>query len=219
MPSSNAPAVRAERRILLHVLDVHGGALDRGAAEMGLAQPDPALAQRRQPLGAHAKGGFGNKDLLGLVEFIDGAFIGLRELRRAADDSREHGVEIERGIDRAQHFFERLQFGDRPGQLVGAGLQLAEQSRVLHRDDRLVGKGAHQFDLPLGERLDSLAGNDNDTDRLCFSQQRHAERGPNIADSDSLRPSVFRIGAEISDVDDSTLKRGARDHGPAARRE
>ena len=32
-------------------------------------------------------------------------------------------------------------------------LQFTEQPRVLDRDDRLVGKGAHQFDLPLGERL------------------------------------------------------------------
>ena len=38
-------AVGAERRILLHVLDVHRCALDRGAAEMGLAQPDPPFAR------------------------------------------------------------------------------------------------------------------------------------------------------------------------------
>ncbi len=31
---------------------------------------------------------------------------------------------------------------------------LAEQPRILDRDDRLVGKSAHQFDLPFGERLD-----------------------------------------------------------------
>jgi len=33
----------------------------------------------------------------------------------------EHGVEIERGIDRAQNFFERLQFADRAGQLAASG--------------------------------------------------------------------------------------------------
>ena len=116
-----SPAVGAgECGILLHVVDMHRRSLDRGAAEMRLAQPDPPFAQRRHPLGTHAKGGFGHKDFLGLVEFVDRAFIGLRELRRAADDRGEHGVEIERGIDRAQHFFERLQFGDRAGQLVGA---------------------------------------------------------------------------------------------------
>jgi hypothetical protein len=97
-------------------------------------------------------------NFLGLVEFVDGTFIGLRELRRAADDRGEHGVEVERGIDRAQYFFERPQFADRAGQLVGAGLQFSEQPRVLDRNHGLVGKGAHQFDLPLGERLDPLPG-------------------------------------------------------------
>ena len=43
------------------------------------------------------------------------------------------------------------------GQFVGALLQFAKQPRILDRDDRLVGKGPHQFDLSLGERLDPLA--------------------------------------------------------------
>jgi hypothetical protein len=43
---------------------------------MGLAQPDPPLAQSGHPLRTHAKGGFGIEDLLGLVEFVDRAFIG-----------------------------------------------------------------------------------------------------------------------------------------------
>ena len=59
------------------------------------------------------------------------------------------------------------------GQLVGAGLQFAEQPRVLHRNDRLVGKGAYQFDLPLGERLDPLPGKSDDADWLAVAQQRH----------------------------------------------
>src|SRR6516225_380808 len=88
-------AVGAECGILLHVVDIYRGPLDRGAAEMRLAQPDPPFAQPRHPLGTHAKGGFGHKDFLGLVEFVDGAFIGLRELRRAADDRGEHSVEVE----------------------------------------------------------------------------------------------------------------------------
>jgi hypothetical protein len=36
-------------------------------------------------------------------------------------------------------------------------LQFTEQPGILDRDHRLVGKGAHQFDLPFGERLDPLA--------------------------------------------------------------
>ena len=56
---------------------MYGRALDRGAAEIGLAQPDPAFAQPRHPLGTHAKGGFGEEDFLALVELVDHAFIGL----------------------------------------------------------------------------------------------------------------------------------------------
>jgi hypothetical protein len=101
-------AVGAECGILLHVVDMHRCALDRRTAEMRLAQPDPPFAQPRHPLGTHAKGGFGHKDFRGLVELVDRTFVGLRELGRAADDRGEHGVEIERGIDRAYYFFERL---------------------------------------------------------------------------------------------------------------
>ena len=117
---------------------------------MGLTQPDPPLAQRRHPLRAHAKGGFGHEHFLDLVEFVDRAFIGLRELHRAADDRGEHGVEIERGIDRAQHFFERLKFGDRAGQLVGAVLQ-SRKLRAGDGDHRLLGEGLQEGNLAVGK--------------------------------------------------------------------
>ncbi len=60
----------------------------------------------------------------------------------------------------------RRQFG-------GALLQFAEQPRILDRDDRLVGKGAHQFDLPLGEQLDPLPREIDRADHGSFAQQRH----------------------------------------------
>jgi hypothetical protein len=37
--------------------------------------------------------------------------------------------------------------------LIGALTQFAEQPHILDRDNRLIGKGADQFDLPFGERL------------------------------------------------------------------
>ena len=123
--------------VLLYVLDVHGRAQQRAAAKMGFTQPDPSLAQRLHPLRAHAVGGFGHEDFFGLVEFVDRAFIGLRELHGAADDGGEHGIEVERGIHGPRYFFERLQFRYRAGQLVSPLAQFAEQPRVLHRDHRL----------------------------------------------------------------------------------
>ena len=48
-----------------------------------------------------------------------------------------------------QHFGDRL--------LLFEGLaQFGQQPRILDRDDRLVGEGADQLDLPLAERLDPM---------------------------------------------------------------
>ena len=59
-----------------------------------------------------------------------------------------------------------------------AGLQFAQEPRILHRDDRLVGKGTHQLDLPFGERLDPPPIQHDDTDWLAVAQQRHPKGGP-----------------------------------------
>jgi hypothetical protein len=48
-------------------------------------------------------------------------------------------------------------------------LGFSQQAGVLDRDDRLVGKGAHQFDLPFGEWLDALARLCEDADRLALA--------------------------------------------------
>jgi hypothetical protein len=55
-------------------------------------------------------------------------------------------------------------FSDTPPlqRLLGFG----QQAGVLDRDDRLVGKGAHQFDLPFGEWLDPMPGKRDNTDWL-----------------------------------------------------
>ena len=39
----------------------------------------------------------------------------------------------------------------------------------------LVGKGAHQFDLPLVEWLHSFPGKCDNADRLAVAQERHTE--------------------------------------------
>ena len=59
------------------------------------------------------KAALGTKTSVGFVEFINRALIRLRELHRAIDNRRQHGVEVEGGIYRAQHFLQRLKFGDR----------------------------------------------------------------------------------------------------------
>jgi hypothetical protein len=47
---------------------------------------------------------------------------------------------------------------------------LGDQPGILDRNDRLVGKGAHQLNLPLGEWLDPLAGEVNNADRLALAE-------------------------------------------------
>src|SRR4029077_12121944 len=57
----------------------------------------------------------------------------------------------------------------------------AEQPGILDSDDRLIGKGADEFNLPLGERLDPRARQHDISNGLTFAQQWHAEHGPCLA--------------------------------------
>ena len=94
----------------------------------------------------------------------------------------------------------RLQFPERRlGRNAGI-TSLGQQPSVLDRDDRLVGEGAHQFNLPFGKRLDPLTGKIKHAGRLTFAQQRHAERGSHVADGDHLRQSVIPVGGKILDL-------------------
>ena len=107
---------------------------------MGLAQLDPAVAQPLDPLRAHPEGRLGDEDLLGVVELVDRAFIGIRQLNGAADDGGQHCLQFERGVHRAQHLLQRLQLSDRSGQLSRAALELFERFGAGDRDNRLFGK-------------------------------------------------------------------------------
>ena len=86
----------------------------------------------------------------------------------------EHWHQIAgRCVDHLQHFsrcgllLQRLPlFGDQPG--------------VLDGDDRLVGKGADEFDLAVGKWFDPLAGEDDYTDRFVFAQQGYSKCRPHV---------------------------------------
>ena len=66
--------------------------------------------------------------------------------------------------------------------------QFGQQPRILDRDDRLVGKGAHQLDLPLGEWLRPAArARPSVPTTETVTQQRHAEQVRNL-------PSVAASG-------------------------
>ena len=44
------------------------------------------------------------------------------------------------------------------GALAARNNEFAEQPGILDGDDRLIGEGADEFDLPLGERLSAVSG-------------------------------------------------------------
>src|SRR5947209_1254015 len=70
-----------------------------------------------------------------------------------------------RGIYHLQHLGRR-------GLLLERLLRLSDQSRVLDRDDRLVGEGADQLDLPRGKGFDTVMEKNDDPGRLALAQQR-----------------------------------------------
>ena len=74
-----------------------------------------------------------------------------RRTRLFQDRVEYRGEVAGRGIDDLQDF-------GGCGLLLQCLARLGDQPRILDRDHRLVGKGAHQFDLPLGKGLYPLLG-------------------------------------------------------------
>ena len=113
----------------------------------GRRRPDMRVAGADAPVGdgddhlvAHSVGSAELELLPRLVEHVDRAGVGARELHRALHDGGEHLFEIERRVDRLRDFSERLQFADGAGQIVGAGAEFVEQADVLDGDDGLGGE-------------------------------------------------------------------------------
>jgi len=78
--------------------------------------------------------------------------------------------------------------------------------RVLDRDDGLVGKGAYQLDLPLGERLHPLPVQRNRAEHGPLAQQRHPECGSSPG-RHSLRHREVRVSADVGDLHDPAFER------------
>jgi len=111
----------------------------------------------------------------------------------------EHRNQITgRGID-------DLQYLGRRGLLLKRLAQLGQEPRILDGDDRLVGEGAHQLDLPLGERLDPLPGEINRAEHLPPAQQRHNKVGTSPG-RDGLGHRVIRDSANVRDMHDPTFE-------------
>ena len=87
------------------------------------------------------------------------------------------------------------------GQIVGARLNFVEQARVLDGDNRLVGEGFEQFDVPFGEGTDLIAGDENRSDRCAIAQHRHRkDASPSARLGEVTR--VLQISQHVLDLDD-----------------
>ena len=87
---------------------------------------------------------------------VDGAAAGIGEGAGMRQDAREHGLELERGVDRAADLAERLQLAHRARQLPRPLLDLALEVGV-----GLLQLPRHLIEV-LGERLQLVAGLDVD---------------------------------------------------------
>ena len=178
-------------RLVLDVGDLDRLALASRPADVGVAGADAPVGDRDDHLLAHAVGGAQPELLPRLVEHVDRAGVGARELHRALHDGGQHLFEVERRVDRLGDFAQRLQLADRAGEVVGAGAQLVEQADVLDGDDGLGGEVGDQLDLLVGERPDLLAVDADCADQLLFPVPVRATKRSRAAELSSRDPSVL----------------------------
>ncbi len=127
---------------------------------------------------------------------------GLTQPHRRFEHRVEHRREVAgRGVDDLQHLGGR-------GLLLQGLARLGQQPRVLDRDNRLVGKGAHQFDLAFAEGLDSRACERDDADRLSSPQQGDPQIGTNAADCRRSAQPIFWVCRNVRDMHDAPFESG-----------
>ena len=88
-------------------------------------------------------------------------------------------------------------------------IEIIEQSRVLDRYHRLVGKRLDQLDLPIREKSDFPTVQNNSTDRVSVPQHWHSESRP---DSESLLycgVGVIRLHCNVRNMNHVALENGA----------
>ena len=118
----------------------------------GFGEVGVVLVDHGDHVGGHSVGRAQLELPVGFVKHVDHAGLGAGKLGRLGDDRVQHGLQVERGVDRLGDVAERAQLLDRLRELARARLHLVEQPHVLDRDHRLIGKRSDQLDLLVGER-------------------------------------------------------------------
>ena len=140
-----------------------------------IAWTDVLVRDRRDHGLAHAVGGVQAKLLALIIEHVDRARVGARQVHRPADDGGEHSFEIERRVYRLRHLPKRAQLLDRAAKFIGALAQFVQQSRIFDSDDGLICESRHEFDLLLSKWVHPFAAECEDTDRGPLTLERHTE--------------------------------------------
>ena len=140
------------------------------------------------------------------VAYEDRSGIGAAEPGGRFDCRIQHRLHIGgRAADDVEHVAGRRLVFERFFEIARAGLQFAEQSRILHRNDRLVGKGAHQIDLPLGERLDPLPTEINRAEHGPLAHEGNPKQGA-PSGRDTLGRRIVRVGEGVRDMHDPAFE-------------
>jgi len=196
------------------VLDMHDPAFERRPAGDAVATGDKR-AQDRPILGLRRTERTRHKAIDLALAYCDRSGSGTAKPDGRFDYCVQHRLHIGgRAADDIQHVAGRGLVFERFFEVARADLQLAEQPRVLHRDDRLVGKGADQFNLPLAERLDPLPGQHDNADWLVVAQQRHPECRASPGRHSPGHREV-RVSADIFDMNDPAFERHSPGHAVA----
>ena len=203
-------------RISADVRDMHDPAFERHPPDEAVAtRRNGLLAQDRPILGFHCTERTRHMAVDLALAYRDSCGIGAAKPGGRLHYCVQHWLHIGgRPADDLQHIAGRGLVFERLFEVARAGLQFSEQPRILHRDDRLVGKGAHQFGLPLGERLDPMAVKCDDADWLALAQQRYPKYGASPG-CQNLGHRVVRVSADVRDVHDPAFERHPASDGVA----
>jgi len=201
-------------RVSADVRDLHDPAFERHPPGDAFAAGDNgSLAQGRPILGIRWRVRHIAVDLA--LAYRDPGDITAAKPRGCFDQCVQHRLNVGgRAAYDLEHIAGRGLVFERFFEVACAGLQFAEQSRILDRNDRLVGKGAHQFDLPLGERLDSIPRQINRAEHGALAQQWHPKAGASPGRHD-LGQREVRVSAEVRDVHDIAFERDPPDDAVA----
>ena len=112
------------RRVVMNVRNLDRHALLGRLADRGLADAEMPIPDLGDDRLVHSVGRAQPEFLVGLVEHVDRAGLGAGKLRRLGDDRGQHGLEVDRRVDRLADLAERAQLLDRLRQLGGALLDL-----------------------------------------------------------------------------------------------